>query len=110
MKKLLLLVALLTISAGCNTQTTERNIRCSGTYNSPLSVASQNLCVQIISSAQDKEKGLSGRDNMETNQGMLFDFSSNPSAPSFWMKDMKFDLDLIWISNNKIISITKNAR
>lgn len=33
----------------------------------------------------------------------------NAGKPAFWMKDMKFDLDLIWIREGKIIGITPNV-
>jgi uncharacterized membrane protein (UPF0127 family) len=40
---------------------------------------------------------------------MLFDFGSETEAmPRFWMKDMRFDLDIVWIKDNKIIGIAKN--
>ena len=49
-----------------------------------------------------------GRKSMADNQGMLFEFSP-PSQPAFWMKQMNFNLDFIWIKNNKIIFITENV-
>ena len=39
---------------------------------------------------------------------MLFDFKQS-TQPSFWMKDMNFSLDLIWISQNKIAGVTENV-
>ena len=53
-------------------------------------------------------KGLSGHPGLDENEGMLFVFEDSIER-SFWMKDMKFDLDLIWISNNKVIEITQNV-
>jgi uncharacterized membrane protein (UPF0127 family) len=63
--------------------------------------------VEIVSSAADMDKGLSGRASMQDSEGMLFDFGTS-TATGFWMKDMRFGLDLVWISNGKIIGITKN--
>ena len=54
------------------------------------------------------QEGLSGRPGLTNDQGMLFDFGSLQN-PSFWMKDMKFNLDFVWIANGKIIYITKNV-
>jgi uncharacterized membrane protein (UPF0127 family) len=44
---------------------------------------------------------------MEDDQGMLFDFTgSSRTKPGFWMKDMRFALDFIWIDGNNIVGIT----
>ncbi|MEK7580118.1 MAG: DUF192 domain-containing protein [Patescibacteria group bacterium] len=53
-------------------------------------------------------KGLSGRENLAENQGMIFIFAQN-GFYSFWMKKMNFPLDIIWIRDNKIVEIIKNA-
>jgi len=59
-------------------------------------------------SAMEKQKGLSGRNFMRKNNGMLFTFSQSDYYP-FWMKDMKFPIDIIWIDENlQIINIEKN--
>lgn len=43
------------------------------------------------------QKGLSGKEALGENEGMLFIFSE-PQIPSFWMKDMLFNIDIIWLS------------
>ncbi|MDE2311539.1 MAG: DUF192 domain-containing protein [Patescibacteria group bacterium] len=77
-------------------------------YNRQLAIAGNILHVQVVSSAADMENGLSGRAFMAEDQGMLFEFSG-PDTPEFWMKKMKFNLDLIWISDGKVLAITPNA-
>ena len=77
-------------------------------YDKIIFVGSTKLNVQIVSSNTDMEKGLSGRNKMADNEGMLFDFKKL-NRPAFWMKDMNFNLDLIWIRSNKIIGITPNV-
>jgi uncharacterized membrane protein (UPF0127 family) len=52
-------------------------------------------------------KGLSGRKSMSENSGMLFIFP-RPAFQVFWMKDMNFPLDMIWISGNKVLRIDEN--
>ncbi|MBI5079459.1 DUF192 domain-containing protein [Candidatus Wolfebacteria bacterium] len=72
--------------------------------------------VEIADTILKKTKGLSGRKCLkndegicpESAEGMLFLFSS-PSKRSFWMKDMKFALDIIWINNDRIVDISKNV-
>ena len=38
---------------------------------------------------------------------MLFRFSQAEKY-SFWMKDMRFPLDIIWIKNREVVHIEKN--
>jgi uncharacterized membrane protein (UPF0127 family) len=53
-------------------------------------------------------KGLSIKSSLKENEGMLFVFNSS-SRRGFWMKDMKFPIDVIWLNENKkIIHIKKN--
>ena len=64
--------------------------------------------VKIAASPAEKQKGLSGRNFMRKNSGMLFVFSQ-PDLYPFWMKDMKFPIDIIWFDENlRIINIEKN--
>ena len=79
-------------------------------YITPLRVGTQQIFVQVVSTDSAKEQGLSGREGLTDKQGMLFIFDGNDLArPGFWMKDMKFDLDFIWIKNHAVIGITPNV-
>lgn len=79
-------------------------------YNKKLQVNDQVFNIQLVSSSTDKERGLSRRESMLENEGMLFDMSKEKNGQvAFWMKDMKFDLDLIWIKDYTIQEITKNV-
>lgn len=71
-------------------------------------VAENIVYVDIARSAGEKTKGLSGRNSLGENEGMLFVFEEN-SRPTFWMKDMNFGLDIIWIDDGRIIYIHKNV-
>ena len=41
--------------------------------------------------------------------GMLFLFDT-PSFPSFWMKEMKFPIDIIFINNDRVTTVHKNVQ
>ena len=61
--------------------------------------------VEIARTAQAMEQGLSGHRPLTDNQGMLFMFQA-PGQYGFWMKDMTFDLDIIWMDQDgKIVDI-----
>ena len=65
--------------------------------------------VEIADSDLKRRKGLSGRTNLAEDDGMLFVITDSKSTPTFWMKDMKIAIDIIWIKEGKIIQIDKNV-
>jgi uncharacterized membrane protein (UPF0127 family) len=55
------------------------------------------------------ERGLMSRDGMAKDHGMLFAFASNEKH-QFWMKNMRFDLDILWVDQERrIIYIVRNV-
>ncbi|MCX6796303.1 MAG: DUF192 domain-containing protein, partial [Candidatus Falkowbacteria bacterium] len=52
-------------------------------------------------------RGLSYQKTLGENGGMLFIFPDY-QVRSFWMKDMNFPLDIIWIKDDKIVKISAN--
>ena len=80
------------------------------TFPSYVKIKGLIIHVDLAITPDQQEKGLSIKNNLSNNQGMLFPFNT-PGDYSFWMKDMKFPLDIIWInSNNKIVHIEKNLQ
>ena len=74
-----------------------------------VEVAHQKIKVDVVYTPETRAQGLSGRESLAENAGMLFVFD-NPSDYSFWMKDMNFSIDIIWIDEDmKITYIKKNA-
>lgn len=56
-----------------------------------------------------QEQGLSGRQSLGQNEGMLFVFD-RPGIYPFWMKDMNFAIDMIWIGEDgRVVYIQKDA-
>lgn len=64
--------------------------------------------VEIADSEPERSKGLSNRKSLADNRGMLFLYQV-PGKYSFWMKDMLFPLDFIWIRESKIVGISINV-
>lgn len=63
------------------------------------------ICQAILEVADDdaeRMKGLSGRDSMDYSRGMLF-LDTEEQLQCFWMKDMKFPLDILWLNDEKQI-------
>ncbi len=80
-----------------------------GNYSTVLKIKDKILNVEVASSSQAMALGLGGRKSMKENEGMLFVFRA-PAKPDFWMKDMHFDLDLIWVANKKIVGIDAGVK
>lgn len=64
--------------------------------------------VEIADTAETRYQGLSNREELCNDCGMLFIFSGK-QIRTFVMRDMNFPLDMIWIDDNKIVKINKNA-
>jgi uncharacterized membrane protein (UPF0127 family) len=68
------------------------------------------LGVILATEPSEQSKGLAIKDSMNEKEGMLFIFK-NPQKHSFWMKDMKFPIDIIWADpTGKIVHIEKNLQ
>ncbi len=67
-----------------------------------------SIPVELATSTEAVTKGLSGRPALDENEGMLFVFDL-PYRYRFWMPDMNFPLDIIWLENGQIADITENA-
>lgn len=83
-----------------------------GRDNSPLPqkirIGNTVIDLQLALTKTDQEIGLAKFSSLPENEGMLFIFNK-PDTYSFWMKDMKFPIDIIWISEDfKIIHIEKS--
>lgn len=64
--------------------------------------------LEIADTSFKQVQGLSGRDGLAENEGMLFLFSK-PGKYGFWMKGMKFPLDIIWLKGGEIVDFVENA-
>ncbi|MGH7204321.1 MAG: DUF192 domain-containing protein [Candidatus Levyibacteriota bacterium] len=64
--------------------------------------------VILAKTSQEQAKGLGQRASLPPDQGMLFPFGKAEML-HFWMKDMEFPIDIIFIRDNTIVSIAPNA-
>lgn len=73
-----------------------------------IKINNVDISVEIAKTDSERQRGLSGRTNLPDKNGMLFVFK-NGERPTFWMKETKIPLDIIWIRNRKIVKIDKNV-
>jgi uncharacterized membrane protein (UPF0127 family) len=60
---------------------------------------------EIADTAARKQRGLSGRASLGASEGMLFPYDE-PGLHGFWMPDMHFDIDIVWIRAGRIVDVT----
>ncbi len=74
-----------------------------------IKIGDQYIVADTANTEAKRDKGLSGRDSIGINEGMYFIFDT-PGLYGFWMKDMKFPIDLVWISDGKIVGFEENMQ
>lgn len=76
-----------------------------------ITIGARTMIIEakVADKADERKKGLSGLDSLPLNQGMLFVFETKGNYV-FWMKDVKFAIDIIWIDENKkVVDIAQNV-
>ena len=80
------------------------------TLSNKVFIGQKTVNVYYVDTDEERSVGLSRFDSLNTNDGMLFTFDQENIKPPFWMKDMKFPIDIIWINDNIIIQIDKDVQ
>ncbi len=110
LKNFVLLASIFLLSSACGKPGVSSPLPPSPQYNysQKILVGKTELFVEVASDEKKMRDGLSGRQSLTDSQGMLFIFPK-ATTPGFWMKGMLFNLDLIWINQNKIVGITPDV-
>lgn len=76
---------------------------------SKVQIGTAQFNVEVAATPLLRAQGLSGREKLSGDSGMLFIFDE-PAIYSFWMKEMRFPLDIVWIDKSlNVVDITRNA-
>ena len=74
-----------------------------------ITLKGRTLRVAVADSPEERDRGLSGTAALGSDQGMLFVFPQD-GIYGFWMKGMRYSLDIMWIaSDGKIVHIVRDA-
>lgn len=73
-----------------------------------IRVGNKTVYAEVADTDSAQNTGLSGESSLNDDSGMLFVFKK-PQKAYFWMKGMRFAIDIIWIKDGKIAGITENA-
>ncbi len=78
----------------------------SAPVGSTITINGHSWQVALADEPKEQEQGLSGRTGLAADRGMLFIFPDSAQY-GFWMKDMKFPLDIVWIKDNQVVGISE---
>ena len=75
-----------------------------------VQVGSTKIQAELAKNSDQQQQGLGNRPCIEKNQGMLFVFNK-PRRYPFWMKDMRFPIDIVWIgADHKVVGLDVNLQ
>lgn len=69
----------------------------------------QQLRLEVVSTDSAMAQGLSGRTELCENCGMLFNYGNDYQVRDFWMKEMNFPLDYLWLKDDLVVGLTKDV-
>lgn len=70
-------------------------------------ISNNKIVAELAVTEGQKTQGLSGRGDLAEGRGMLFVYDGY-YIPRFWMKSMKFPIDIIWIKDDIVAGFAKN--
>ncbi len=73
-----------------------------------ITVGDDELRVEIADDGLLRQRGLSYRDGLDPGTGMLFVYPEAGDR-SFWMKEMRFCLDIVWLDDVSIAGAAENV-
>lgn len=76
-------------------------------HQQSIKIGTQSLSVEIAKTIPEITLGLGQRETLGSD-GMLFVLPVRV-IPTFWMKDMHFDLDFIWIDRTRVVDLTEHV-
>ncbi|MFK7898341.1 MAG: DUF192 domain-containing protein [Myxococcota bacterium] len=73
-----------------------------------VEIKGKRIAVEIAESPAKQALGLGQRDSLDWDTGMYFLYE-RPAFYSFWMKGMRFSIDIIWIHKGRIVDLDTNV-
>lgn len=66
------------------------------------------LNLAVVASQIDQARGLGGCTAIPKKSGMYFPFAEK-GTPTFWMKGMVMPIDIVWLADGKVLSVTPSV-
>jgi uncharacterized membrane protein (UPF0127 family) len=104
MKKVFALIIVISILAGLFVKIKSQ------TEKKTLTLADKvTIAVTVADNDQARAKGYSGHPPIKYTEGLLFVFKK-PGKYVFWMNEMLFNLDFIFIKDGQVVELVKNVK
>ena len=82
----------------CKSAMVEKVVRSGKEINLPKG----KVYAEVVDTPASRAQGLSGRTGLKEDEAMLFIFEESGKY-GFWMKDMLFPIDIIWINKDGVV-------
>ena len=73
-----------------------------------VTIGIHRVQVEVANTPGRMSQGLSGRASLAKGRGMIFPYA-RADRHGFWMYDMHFDIDIVWIRDGRIVDVTSRA-
>lgn len=73
-----------------------------------VSIEGVTVDATVARTSREQQLGLGYRDGLAEGEGMLFIYA-DPAPRSFWMKGMRFCLDIIWIEGDRVVGAAESV-
>ena len=70
-----------------------------------VEIGRQRVAVDLALTPEEQQLGLGGRDALPWDEGMYFVYERS-ALYGFWMKGMRFPIDIVWIRSGRIVDIS----
>jgi uncharacterized membrane protein (UPF0127 family) len=74
-----------------------------------MTINGTRVALELALTPSEQRLGLGDRDSLAWNHGMLFLYDA-AGFPGFWMRGMRFDIDIVWIRGDRIVDISHGVR
>lgn len=75
---------------------------------SQITLGGKHFYAEVVTTSVDRERGLSGRDELVADKAMVFPYEMVGNQ-CFWMKNMKFAIDILWLDEQNRISFIEHS-
>ncbi len=72
-------------------------------------LADQKIKLEVAKTSREQQIGLSEHTSLADDRGMIFLYDK-PDYYSFWMRNMKFPIDIIFLNGETIVTVHKNVQ
>ena len=79
----------------------QSNAACAVSVETPTGAT---LALEVAADPVSRTRGLGGRDGLAAGTAMALAFPQ-PVTVAIWMKDMRFDLDVVWVRGDRVVDL-----